>query len=150
MPGRSKKGDDDAKDRKASLAEIKERLQPLPPASFWQAQADCLGDDEDPYWFVWVTNNDLGLMIKHKVSEGKPSAEFLWEILFEAIEHPDAGEPERPDVVLAERGQGWEDLKQELREIGIRLQFRKHLTLEDGVPETMDAIWQARQKRREA
>jgi hypothetical protein len=114
----------------------------------WQAQAICLGDEDDPFWFVWVTNNELGLMTKFKVSDDKPSAEFLWDLLVDAMRQPDAGDPGRPERILAERNQGWEKLKQPLRGIEVALAFRKELMFEDGVPETMDEVYRKRKENR--
>jgi hypothetical protein len=156
MPGRYNINGGGREGRKTPPADIGEHLKLLPPTGgVWQAQAwrhqDTDPDDgNDEYWFVWVTNNDLGLMIKHRVSEIKPSSGFLWDVLVDAMEHPDAGDPERPDQVLAERGEGWEGLKLPLRSIDVRLAFRKHLTLEDGVPETMNEVYLARKQRRKA
>jgi hypothetical protein len=129
---------------------LKTRLKSTLPlvGEDWQAQAFRIGDEDDPFWFTWVTNNDLGLMIKYRVSDDKPSAEFLWDVLVDAMQHPDTGDPGRPERILAERNQGWEDLKEHLRDIEVRLALRKHLTLEDGVPETMDEAYRTRKERR--
>jgi hypothetical protein len=45
----------------------------------WQAQTLPVDEEIGSPWLVWVTG--LGMVIKYKVSESQPTAEFLWDTL---------------------------------------------------------------------
>jgi hypothetical protein len=65
----------------------------------------------------------------------------LWEVILEAIQHPEDGEPYRPKRLMVEPNQGWGYLKTRLAKIGIRLVTKRELEIPpDGFPEWLDAV----------
>jgi hypothetical protein len=113
----------------------------------WEARCINFGEDIDPLWYVCVTCSWKDMFLARKVFENKPTVSELWDVLHEAIQRPETGEPHRPKRLMVAANQGWEALKGELKKIGIVLLRTKNLDYPDGFPESIDNVWQEWQRR---
>src|SRR5712692_7509147 len=106
----------------------------------WEARSFNFGDAADPLWLVCVTCSWRDMFLARKVFKTEPTPSALWDVLLEAMQRPETGEPHRPKRLMVEANQGWEALQGQLREIGITLLRTKDLEYPDGFPEWTNAV----------
>lgn len=72
-------------------------------------------------WLVLVTNRTEDLVLGHMIVEDTPSADLVWDILVQAMQHPKTGEPHRPAEIEVRPLELWETLRTHVEEIGVLL-----------------------------
>ena len=72
-------------------------------------------------WLALTTSPGRDLVLAHQTAEEKPSAELLWDMLVQAMQHPATGTPHRPTELQVRPVEPWESLRPHLDEIGVRL-----------------------------
>jgi hypothetical protein len=107
----------------------------------WEARSLNFGEEDDPLWLVCVTCSSRDAFLTRKVFQTEPTASELWDVLLEAMQRPETGEPHPPMVLMVGANQGWEALKRQLKEMGIVLLKTKDLEYPDGFPEWMNDVW---------
>ena len=72
-------------------------------------------------WLALTTSPGRELILAHQTADEKPSAELLWDMLVQAMQHPAMGTPHRPTELQVRPVEPWESLRPHLDEIGVRL-----------------------------
>jgi hypothetical protein len=67
------------------------------------------------------------LVLAHDLFEEAPDSNRLWDTLLQAMQHPAAGVPHRPAEIQVRPGEGWDELRTHLEEIGVRLTVTEDL-----------------------
>jgi tetratricopeptide (TPR) repeat protein len=88
-------------------------------------------------WVMLVTGRSNGLVLAHALAEEAPTANYIWDVLVEAMQDPRAGEPHRPTELQVRADERWESLKPHLDEIGVRLAPLEEVDQIDAVIEEM-------------
>jgi hypothetical protein len=104
-------------------------------ADSWQV------DEDGKRWLTWVTHPASDLIVTHRVSEGAPSPELLWDTLVQAMLYPASGPPRRPTYLRIAPERRWQTLRPHLAEAGILIDEIDSLDLVDGLPELMDRVY---------
>ena len=114
----------------------------------WEARSLNVGEATDPICVVCVTCSLEDLFLARKVFDTQPTPSALWEVLIEAMHHPETGKPRRPKRLMVQGKQGWKRLKARLRDVGINLMIKKELEYPDGFPEWINEVRLNRESRR--
>jgi tetratricopeptide (TPR) repeat protein len=116
---------------------------PVEPGEVWQADvrpmpAWITGEGE-PYrpWVAVVVNRTDDLVLAHQAASERPSAEWLWEAILQAIRQPAIGEPHRPGLIEVGSAEQREALLPHLDRAGIECVTLKRLEHMDSVLESM-------------
>jgi hypothetical protein len=71
-------------------------------------------------WITLVVNSDPSLVLGQGLTEERPSPDYVFDRLAEAMQHPLAGPPGRPAEVQFQTGSGMEALRLPLGGLGVR------------------------------
>ena len=132
---------------------------PIEPGEVWQTDvrpmsAWIMGEGE-PYrpWVGLVVSRADDLVLAHRVSPERPSAEWLWETVAQAIRRPAIGEPHRPGAIEVGSAEQSAALRPHLDQVGVecivleKLEhinsafdgMAQHLANQGGPPSIIDA-----------
>lgn len=111
---------------------------PQEPGEVWQADVrhlpTWLDQDGEPKrpWTAMVVNRDQDLLLSNELTTEAPTADWLWQGIAQALEHPAAGEPHRPSAIELRAAFGTA-LQARLEAIGVECVVSEGLDLLDRV-----------------
>jgi tetratricopeptide (TPR) repeat protein len=88
-------------------------------------------------WLILVANHSSHLIQGHRITDEPPSAELLFDVLAQAMQHPMAGEPHRPAQLQVRPDERWQNLQPHLEEIGVALSVADNLDLVEHILDEM-------------
>jgi hypothetical protein len=108
----------------------------------WEARSFSLEKEGHSPWLVCITYSWQNLFLAREVFEMKPTSTDLWNILVQAIQSSETNHFPKPKTLRVEPDQGWEQVTDRLKGIGIKLIRTNDLDYPDGFLEWMDSVWQ--------
>jgi len=72
-------------------------------------------------WITVTASLTTRLLLSHAVQAGEPSGTYLWDLLVQAMQNPNAGTPHRPTQIQVRAAPAWESLRTHFQEIGVEL-----------------------------